>query len=202
MPKKKQKPHGHYCKVCGEHKANEKFSGKGHAAHICKSCMKLTPAERSKEMTLRKIENMPFRYLSESEIKWLRSKMNDKNEEIWDAASEAHQVKFPNYERNVMKKGLTAFSLDFFIHGEVWNEYGDEIPVHVCFTLDKSGLVHCIDYEQSEQKSERAIQLEPKEAKKLLKYVVHELNAPFWNEDLSDAVYEFDPHLDILSEYR
>ena len=27
---------GHYCKICGEHKANEKFSGKGHAAHICK----------------------------------------------------------------------------------------------------------------------------------------------------------------------
>ena len=25
------KKHGHYCKVCGEYKANEKFSGKGHA---------------------------------------------------------------------------------------------------------------------------------------------------------------------------
>ena len=32
------KKHGHYCKVCGEYKANEKFSGKGHAAHVCKSC--------------------------------------------------------------------------------------------------------------------------------------------------------------------
>ena len=28
------KKHGHYCKVCGEYKANEKFSGKGHAAHM------------------------------------------------------------------------------------------------------------------------------------------------------------------------
>lgn len=37
MAKKKQQ--GHYCKICGERKANEKFSGKGHAAHICKSCM-------------------------------------------------------------------------------------------------------------------------------------------------------------------
>jgi len=26
------KKHGHYCKICGEYKANEKFSGKGHAA--------------------------------------------------------------------------------------------------------------------------------------------------------------------------
>lgn len=38
------KKHGHYCKVCGEYKANEKFSGKGHASHICKSCASL-PAE-------------------------------------------------------------------------------------------------------------------------------------------------------------
>ena len=31
MPKKrKNRPHGHYCKVCGEYKANEKFSSKGH----------------------------------------------------------------------------------------------------------------------------------------------------------------------------
>ena len=31
------KKRGHYCKVCGEYKANEKFSGKGHAAHISKA---------------------------------------------------------------------------------------------------------------------------------------------------------------------
>ena len=35
MSKKKKRPHGHYCKICGEYKANEKFSGKGHVAHIC-----------------------------------------------------------------------------------------------------------------------------------------------------------------------
>lgn len=33
-----KKPHGHYCRICGQHKANEKFSGRGHAAHICKAC--------------------------------------------------------------------------------------------------------------------------------------------------------------------
>lgn len=36
---KKKKQQGHYCRVCGECKANEKFSGKGHAQHICKACM-------------------------------------------------------------------------------------------------------------------------------------------------------------------
>lgn len=36
---KKKKQQGHYCRICGEYKANEKFSGKGHARHICKICM-------------------------------------------------------------------------------------------------------------------------------------------------------------------
>lgn len=40
----KKKRQGHYCKICGETKANEKFSGKGHAKHICKSCQSL-PAD-------------------------------------------------------------------------------------------------------------------------------------------------------------
>lgn len=39
MAKKKKKQQGHYCRICGNYKANEKFSGKGHAQHICKSCM-------------------------------------------------------------------------------------------------------------------------------------------------------------------
>ena len=36
------KKRGHYCKVCGEYKANEKFSGKGHAAHITYSTLYLS----------------------------------------------------------------------------------------------------------------------------------------------------------------
>ncbi|NLL00754.1 MAG: hypothetical protein GX271_08865 [Clostridiales bacterium] len=29
---------GHYCKICGRTRANEKFSGKGHKNQICKDC--------------------------------------------------------------------------------------------------------------------------------------------------------------------
>ena len=49
---KKKRPHGHYCKICGEYKANEKFSGKGHAAHICKSCSRLSAAEKAAAMDI------------------------------------------------------------------------------------------------------------------------------------------------------
>ena len=49
------KKHGHYCKICGEYKANEKFSGKGHAAHICKACSTLPP-EKKAEMLAKDAE--------------------------------------------------------------------------------------------------------------------------------------------------
>ena len=48
MARKKRHDH-HYCKICGEYKANEKFSGSGHAAHICKLCASL-PIERKNEL--------------------------------------------------------------------------------------------------------------------------------------------------------
>lgn len=195
--KHNQKPQGHYCKVCGTYKANEKFSGKGHAAHICKSCMKLPPAERSEQMTLGKIEGMAFRHLSEGEIKWLRGKMNDQRPEVREAATEAHRIKFPHYERNMAKKGLTIRSLEFFIHGGVWDEWGNEISVHMRYFTNHTGLFRRIDYDAPEHERETEIRIPPQEAKKFLKAVVHELNAPFWKEDLSDA-----GPLDILPEYR
>jgi len=200
--KRKHKPRGHYCKVCDTYKANEKFSGKGHAARICKACMKLPPAERSAQMTLNKIEGMAFRYLNESEIKWLLGKMNDQQPEVREAAIEAHRIKFPHFERNLKKKGLTAHSLEFYIHGEIWDEWGDEISVHMRFFADNTGLFQRIDYDAPEGERETEIKMDGKEARKFLKAVVHELNAPFWDEDLSDADPSDDPYLDILPGYR
>lgn len=36
----------HYCWKCGQYLANEKYSGKGHARHICKKCMAEERAHR------------------------------------------------------------------------------------------------------------------------------------------------------------
>ena len=68
------KKHGHYCKVCGEYKANEKFSGKGHAAHICKSCASLSPEKQAEQMTVNRLLNLPWR-LSKEQISWLKNRM-------------------------------------------------------------------------------------------------------------------------------
>jgi len=55
---------GHYCRICGYSKPNEKFSGKGHKNHICKECAKL-PKEK-----IDAIEQMEeiFNFLSQANI--------------------------------------------------------------------------------------------------------------------------------------
>lgn len=44
---KKRRGGGRYCWVCGKHKSNESFTGKGHARHICKKCASLTLEQRN-----------------------------------------------------------------------------------------------------------------------------------------------------------
>lgn len=57
----KKKRQGHYCRVCGRYRANEKFSGKGHARHICKDCareQKAAARQRRREKLAREQEVM------------------------------------------------------------------------------------------------------------------------------------------------
>lgn len=49
---------GHYCWMCGRHRPNERFSGKGHARHLCKECSKLPESERERVQNLRNLEQM------------------------------------------------------------------------------------------------------------------------------------------------
>ena len=72
-----KKKRGHYCKVCGEYKANEKFSGRGHAAHICKACASLPPEKKAEMMTINRLLNLPWR-LSKDQLAWLRNRTKDR----------------------------------------------------------------------------------------------------------------------------
>ncbi len=47
--KGKKKGPGHYCRICGRHRANEKFSGKGHTQHICKDCNRELQVQKSEK---------------------------------------------------------------------------------------------------------------------------------------------------------
>lgn len=82
----RRKPQGHYCKICGERKSNESFSGKGHAAHICKACSTLSPQQQAEQMTLNRLAEMPMRYLSNAEVKWLKSRTSDQRPAVRELA--------------------------------------------------------------------------------------------------------------------
>ncbi len=55
---KRAKRRGHYCWSCGSVKANERFSGRGHAAHVCKQCRRLGSEELARRQAMRNIDQL------------------------------------------------------------------------------------------------------------------------------------------------
>ena len=207
MPKKKssRRPHGHYCKICGEYKANEKFSGKGHATHICKACSKLSAAEKAEAMTINRLMNFPMGRLSASEKKWLKNRVHDRRPEVAEAAREMYNQHSPYVERNARKKHLLINTLVFELHdATVYDEFGDEYLVNVRFTADRlTNVLTMTDFD--EDGAERSIVLEKKQMGKLLRWVIHTLEIFMWAEDYNlgpEDLFSDDPYLDILPEFR
>lgn len=54
--KNRRKLPGHYCWACDRRRANEKFSGRGHARHLCRNCAKLGSEELSYRQACRNLE--------------------------------------------------------------------------------------------------------------------------------------------------
>lgn len=88
-----EKRHGHYCIICGEYKANEKFSGKGHKARICKKCSKLEPEKLNEIKTIKKLLDLPF-HLSSVQLSWLKQMQESDNPDIKEAAEWAYDLRF------------------------------------------------------------------------------------------------------------
>ncbi len=59
MKKKKKKKKGHYCWVCKSYRPNEKFSGRGHARHICRDCQREAKSARKQKRKQKKAETLP-----------------------------------------------------------------------------------------------------------------------------------------------
>ena len=197
MSKKKNRPHGHYCKICGEYKANEKFSGKGHAAHICKACSRLSAAEKAAAMDINRLMSFPMRRLSEGEKKWLNAKMEDDCPEVAETAREVFNVCFPHAERNAMKKQLVINTLSFEVHTEVYDGYGDMEMADCRFTIDRKSRVLTMTEFQAEGEGQ-SVTLEGGQMVKLLRYIVHTLEIFMWEQDYSLRPDEgdYDPFFD------
>ncbi len=52
----KSRQPGHYCWACDRRRRNEKFSGRGHARHLCRDCAKLGSEELAYRQACRNLE--------------------------------------------------------------------------------------------------------------------------------------------------
>ena len=202
MPRKKSnRPHGHYCKICGEYKANEKFSGKGHAAHICKVCSRLSAAEKAEAQTITRLTNFPMGRLSANDKVWLENRLHDHRPEVAELAREVYNIHFPYAERNARKKQLVINTLTFEIHTEVYDEFGDELSVNRKFTADRiSRVLTMVNFDGD--KAEQSISLDGKKMSNLLRWVVHGLEIFMWEDDynLHPSWEDALPYFDLLPE--
>lgn len=198
--KRSSRPHGHYCKICGEYQANEKFSGKGHAAHICKACSKLSAAGKAEAMTINRLMNFPMGRLSDSDRAWLENRVHDHRPEVASLAREVYNIHFPYAERNKRKKRLIIDTLLFELHTEVFDEYGNAMPVHQRFTAGrKRGVLTMTDF--GADGMEQTVTVEPKKLSTMLRWAVHSLEIFMWAEDYSLSPDGPDPYSDILPEH-
>lgn len=118
---RKKRYRGHYCKICGEIKSNEKFSGKGHKNHICKSCSKLSQLDKNELMHYRKIENIELSSFTLSKVNIDKLKAYSKN------------TKYPKVQ-NYAKQVLDDYSKRMDAYKE--DEYGDGDEDEVCLEED------------------------------------------------------------------
>jgi RimJ/RimL family protein N-acetyltransferase len=153
----KKKHQGHYCYVCAEYKPNEKFSGKGHANHICKDCSKLTVTQRNEKQKENKIEFEPFNNYEEQweydiERMIVLEDLDNENkeilrEDIYDLISEF--ILYTGYipEKHDKQRLITtaccpdSYSDKFLIQNDSLGFFFDEILQSVVKDFKEDGFV-------------------------------------------------------------
>ena len=192
--RKSHHPQGHYCKICGQYKANEKFSGRGHATHICKACSKLSAAEKAEAQTITRLSNLHGR-LNDGEKKWLENRVRDRRPEVAALAREVYNMHFPYAERNARKKQLLINTLVFELNNAtIYDGFGDEYQVNLRFTSNRlTNVLTMADLSASG--TEQSITLEKKQMAKLLRWAIHTLEIFMWEED-----YDLSPDEDLFED--
>ncbi len=79
---------GHYCRICGRTRANEKFSGKGRRTHVCKECARMPKEERTAvEQEEEIFDYMNQSHISDKNVERLKILSESENERIRELAS-------------------------------------------------------------------------------------------------------------------
>jgi len=79
----KKRYSGHYCRICGAIKPNERFSGKGRRNHICKECSRKPKVEINEIDMEREIFGyLKQSHISDNNVKRLKMLVNSESENI------------------------------------------------------------------------------------------------------------------------
>ena len=135
------KKQGHYCKICGKYKANEKFSGKGHANHICKDCASLPADKKAEQETLNRIRNLPFR-LSDEQKNWLKNRTKDDRPAVRMLAQEEYDLRF-RYDFNMDSDEEELAMLDAEMQEEI--DFQRHLTPEIFATINPNGKL--LDFE-------------------------------------------------------
>lgn len=114
---KKKKHKGHYCKICCSYKSNESFTGKGHAQHICKTCMSAIKKGKTMEddlpdLVLENRETTRFKKLNKEQKADFKSLAVSVTIEYW---REKRQIPFGENMTDIRKKLIEAFIEEYEI---------------------------------------------------------------------------------------
>lgn len=136
---KKKKQQGHYCRICGEYKANEKFSGKGHAAHICKNCMSAmrngkNPVNILPEPLPASRETTRFKKLGKEEKAVLKAFIAEVVTEYWQ---ENRQIPFAESLSELKKYIIGTFDEECGILLKDDTELKEYLHTHTIVTINK-----------------------------------------------------------------
>lgn len=155
----------------------------------------------SEAVAVNRLMELPFRHLSESDKNWLENRIHDKRPEVSDMAREVYRECFPHAERNAMKKQLVISMLDFEIHTEVYQEYGDWENVDQRFhIMRKERTITFLD--AGSCRLEQKVKLDGGKIAKLLRWAVHSLEIFMWPQDYFLVSADGDPFMELMPEIQ
>lgn len=139
MAKKKKKQQGHYCRICGDYKANEKFSGNGHARHICKSCMSAMRSGKNPEDIFPEPlpvnrETIRFNKLGKEEKAVLKAFITEATTEYWQ---ENRQIPFADSFSELKKYIIGTYDEECGILLKDDAELKNYFQTHTITTINK-----------------------------------------------------------------
>lgn len=90
---------GHYCWACDRARPNERFSGRGHARHICRDCAKLGKEELAYRQGVRVIDRLArHATMSRQDRKTFASFLRHPNPRLRPYAAKIRAALFPPVE--------------------------------------------------------------------------------------------------------